>query len=398
MGTFTRTARARGCWWAAGALSAVVLAASSVSIASPAAASTSSTVRLAATTSLLYGGTGTVSGRVLSGGSGVGGVRVVVYYRPAGTDEWAGLTRTRTTRTGRFKVSTQPGRNTRYFARFRGTSSHGAASSLARRTLVSPLVTLDAAAGPVIAGQSVTLTTKVVPSHPSRTITYQWLDPGGVWRNVGTGTLSSASQHMASFSIPNVATYWFRVGLPAHSDHAEGRAVEQVIGVASTATPPPPTAPPPPSSPAVYEARDSAPNGRPPAVQSAGGYVISAGTSNCANSGSGRLTVTGPGISDSLAFDHPVFDYYRNNFFTWDPSIRVWTYVSSSRWMERNRLTFGTWIDYLDGTPSDPATYTVTTGLYWGVTQSVIDSWVNLQYEVAVTFLTDPSPYYACRA
>jgi hypothetical protein len=40
----------------------------------------------------------------------------------------------------------------------------------------------------------------------------------------------------------------------------------------------------------------------------------------------------------------------------------------------------------------------VTTGLYWGVTQSVIDSWVNLQYEVAVTFLTDPSPYYACRA
>ena len=89
--------------------------------------------------------------------------------------------------------------------------------------------------------------------------------------------------------------------------------------------------------------------------------------------------MTGPSFSDQFAFDHPVFDYYRNNFWTWDPSTRVWTYVRSSHWMERNRLTFGAWTDQVTGTPTDPATYAVTTGTYWGVTQSFIDSLVNLQ-------------------
>ena len=144
---------------------------------------------------------------------------------------------------------------------------------MAVRTLVVPFVTLTPGATTVTAGQSVNLTAAVRPEHPGMAVTYQWLDATGAWKDVGSGTLNSASQHTTSFSIPAVATFWFRVVLPAHRDHAEAHGIADVVGAAPaspppppTSPPPPPTNPPPPAGPAVYEANDTAPGGRPPAV------------------------------------------------------------------------------------------------------------------------------------
>jgi hypothetical protein len=377
-------------WRTAGAATVVVLVSSSFTPAT-AIAATRSTVRIHATPELLYGASGTVSGRVLSHGSGVHGKHVVVYYRKAGADHWSRLARLRTSRTGRYRLATHPGTNTRYFARFPGTSARRGASSTAVATLVRPYVTLTASATTVTAGQTVSLTTTVKPVHAGMTITYQWLD-GALWKNLSTATLNSASQHAVSFSVPRVASYWFRVVLPGHRDHSEGRAVANVVGVAPAPAPPalPPATPP---APAVFDAQDTPPGGYPSDVATPAGYGISGGTDTCSTSGTGEMAVTAPSVGD----DSAVIDYYRNNFWVYDPVARQWTFLSSGRWNANHRFLGGSWYDVETGVIANSTNYQFTPGFYYGVTQSVIDGLSNVQYELAIPFLAEASPYFACR-
>ncbi len=380
-------------WRRAGAATVLVLAASSVAVV-PAGAATRSTVQIQTIPELTYGSFTTVAGRILSGGAGTGHVQVVVYGRGSAARRWSRVATVRTTGTGRFHVLARPGTNTRYFAFFPGTSGRRAASSRAVTTLVRPRTTLTASAASVLTGQSVTLTTSVAPSHAGTAVTYQWFD-GMTWKSIGTGTLNVASQAATGFSVPNVGSQWFRVVLAAHRDHSEGRALVNVAGVAApvTGAQPPPTTPPPTGGPAVYEARDLAPGGTANAVTSRQGFSIHGGTNTCSYSGVSQMTVTDPNmVSDGAS----VTDYYRNNFWTYDPRTRQWTYLGSSGWNGSGRFLATAWYDAATGQAANHS-FTFAPGYYYGITQTFLDGGDgNRAYELAVPFLVDSGTLYAC--
>jgi hypothetical protein len=254
-------------------------------------------------------------------------------------------------------------------------------------------MSLSAAGATVTAGQAVALTTTVRPALAGTAVTYQWLDVA-TWKTLGTGTLNSASQHAISITIPKAETYFFRVVLPAQGHRTEGQARAYVTGVPAAVTPPaPPTPTPGGGGPAVYEAGDTPPGGYPNGW-TIGGYSLHGGTNTCSyGAGIRQMTVTEPSFgSDGSS----ATDYFRDNFWTYDPSTRQWTYLSSGHWNAQGRALALPWYDLGTGERAR-RNYEFTPGYYYGVTQSFIDGVTGQQYEMAVPFLVESNQLYACR-
>ena len=170
-----------------------------------------------------YGSTVTVSGRLTSTdtGNGVGGAPVQLYGRRKGTTTWLLLGTATSSSTGALAISHRPTWTLDYRWSYAGSATHGSSVSAARAVGVGTKVSATLSRTSVALGGSVTLSGTVAPTHAGQAVYLQRL-VNGSWSTVAGRTLSSTSTYGFTIKPSSRASYYYRVYKPADVDHLAG--------------------------------------------------------------------------------------------------------------------------------------------------------------------------------
>jgi hypothetical protein len=210
---------------AAGATAMGVLA-----LAVPAQASTTypTTLTEAAPTSITYGASSAVTGRLVLQGTSYGlyNVKVSLYSAPSGSSSWTLVATHATNTSGWVTFIVAPKKATQYELKHAADANFTASSSAAHTIKIHWAVSASLTTNTVKAGKSDTLTTAVSPNAKGTTVTVQRKTSSATtWTNVKTLTLSTNSNAAWTFNAPGTkGTYDYRVVKAATSAYLQGTA------------------------------------------------------------------------------------------------------------------------------------------------------------------------------
>ncbi|MEV0153010.1 S8 family serine peptidase [Micromonospora sp. NPDC050686] len=172
-------------------------------------------------TSLSYGKTVQVSGKVLrkDNGAAVAFVPVELMARRKGTSTFTRVATVTSNSVGYVAYTHKPSWSVEYMWTYRGSGGFIGVSSAVRSVSVAPVVYANLSKTSFPLGGTVTLSGSVAPGHAGQAVYLQRL-VSGVWKTQTSKALSSTSAY--SFSIKPTArgTYSYRVYKPGDSDHA----------------------------------------------------------------------------------------------------------------------------------------------------------------------------------
>ncbi|MBY8871819.1 S8 family serine peptidase [Micromonospora sp. PLK6-60] len=172
-------------------------------------------------TSLTFGKTVQVSGKVLrkDNGAAIAGVPVELMARRKGTSTFTRVATVTSNSVGYVAFTHKPSWSVDYMWTYRGSGGFIGAPSAVRSVSVAPVVYANLSKTSFPLGGTVALSGSVAPGHAGQTVYLQRL-VSGVWKTQTSKALSSTSGY--SFSIKPTArgTYSYRVYKPGDSDHA----------------------------------------------------------------------------------------------------------------------------------------------------------------------------------
>ena len=178
---------------------------------------------LAATpTSVLHGGTVTLTGRLqrVDTAAGIPGETVTVERRPKGTTTWTALTTVTTANDGTLDLNPQlsPQAHTEYRLRHPATPFYGASTSRTVTVLVGVRLTARLNRTSMALGRTATITGQVVPAHHGKRIRLQHKQ-GRIWRTVQAKPLPATGH--CSFAVRPRATgiSGWRIYKASDTDH-----------------------------------------------------------------------------------------------------------------------------------------------------------------------------------
>ncbi|HEV2891403.1 MAG TPA: glycoside hydrolase family 44 protein [Frankiaceae bacterium] len=195
----------------------------------PTAARTATALTAAvAPTAVTYGATVTVTGRLTSGGAGLGGRTVAVEAQRRGTTSWVSAGTATTTADGRLSKVLTPQWSATLRWRYPGDGTYAPAIATAGVT-VRVRVSSTLSSGTVARGGTVRIAGSVAPRHPgSRVALQQWSDG---WRTVTTQYLSSTSGFSFPIRHTTAGTRQYRVLFVGDADHAPGAGPTHTLRV-----------------------------------------------------------------------------------------------------------------------------------------------------------------------
>src|SRR6266545_2835636 len=174
------------------------------------------------TTSLTYGGTVTLTGRLLKGdGTGpIAGAALRLYARQKGTSSWRLLHTGTTDSTGTTKYVYKPSFGNDFQWRWYSGSPDliGSGSNIVG-VGVRPIVSEYVSRTTLPLGGTVTVSGGVNPYHVGQVVYLQHYIGSGRWVNVASGKLSSKSTYAFTLKPASRGTYSYRVVKPADADH-----------------------------------------------------------------------------------------------------------------------------------------------------------------------------------
>jgi hypothetical protein len=173
------------------------------------------------TSSITYGGSVTLTGRLLKGDSSgpIAGATFRLYARQKGTSTWRLLRTATTDATGTAKYLYKPAFGNDFQWRYFGSPDRiGSGSNLAS-VGVRPIVSAYVSRASLPLGGSVTVSGGVNPYHPGQTVYVQRYIGSGRWTNVASATLSSKSIYSVALKPGWRGTFSYRVVKPADADH-----------------------------------------------------------------------------------------------------------------------------------------------------------------------------------
>jgi len=181
------------------------------------------TLTLAATpTSVLHGGTVTLTGRLqwVDTAAGIPGETVTVERRPKRTTTWTALTTVTTANDGTLDLNPQlsPQAHTEYRLRHPATPFYGASTSRTVTVLVGVRLTARLNRTSMALGRTATITGQVVPAHHGKRIRLQHKQ-GRIWRTVQAKPLPATGH--CSFAVRPRATgiSGWRIYKASDTDH-----------------------------------------------------------------------------------------------------------------------------------------------------------------------------------
>ena len=172
----------------------------------------------ASPSTLNYGVSTMLSGKLTSSGSPLSGKQVILEQRPVGASAFSAVATLTTDMNGYYsKSGLVPRKNTDYRVRFVGEEASGLKSSVAvRRASVRALVSQSTATTGLKLGQSRTIYGAVTPAHAgSVKLTVR---RNGVVISTRSLTLSS-SRYRFAYKPPSIGTYSFSVTFAGDTDH-----------------------------------------------------------------------------------------------------------------------------------------------------------------------------------
>jgi hypothetical protein len=183
-------------------------------------------------TTLTYGGTTTVTGKLVRSdtGAAVAGATVQLLAGQKGTTTWRLLGTRTTSSTGVASVAHKPAAGQDYQWTYAGTSSLLGARSALASVGVRPIVTASVSASSIRLGGSVLIGGGVTPAHPSQVV-YLQRYVSGKWVGVATGRLSPRSTYLFTIKPSARGTYAYRVARPADVDHLVTTSVMRTFTV-----------------------------------------------------------------------------------------------------------------------------------------------------------------------
>ena len=175
----------------------------------------------AAPTSVLYGGTVTLTGRLQQADTaGVAGETVTVERRPKGKTTWTALTTVTTASDGTLVPNLQvtPQAHSEYRLRHPATPFYAASTSPIAAVRVGVRLTARLNRTSMVLGHTATIAGQVVPAHRGQRIRLQHKQ-GRSWRTVQARTLPATGRY--SFALRPRATgiSWWRIYKPSDADH-----------------------------------------------------------------------------------------------------------------------------------------------------------------------------------
>jgi hypothetical protein len=176
---------------------------------------------VAAPTSVLYGGTVTLTGRLQEADSaGIADETVTVERRPKGTTTWTTLTTVTTASDGTFDPSPQvtPQVHTQYRLRHPATPFYAASTSPTATVLVGVRLTARLNPTSMTLGRTATISGQVVPTHRGQRIRLQYKQ-GQSWRTAQTRTLPATGRYSFALRPRGTGTSWWRIHKASDADH-----------------------------------------------------------------------------------------------------------------------------------------------------------------------------------
>jgi Zn-dependent metalloprotease len=184
---------------------------------------TSTSITQSATT-LIAGGSATISGKLVTSGTST----VIPYYpvrlewRKKGTSTWTLLATKSSLSTGAFSATVKPTASTEYRWRFLGTNGWIASTSATKAVLVRPAITETVNDSTIALRKSFTVSGRVLPRMDGQTIKLQRYY-SGAWHTVTSTTLARYDTTRSKYAmtyVPTVrGTLRFRIYKPADAFH-----------------------------------------------------------------------------------------------------------------------------------------------------------------------------------
>lgn len=174
-------------------------------------------------TSVTYGATVTVSGRLTRSdtGAGIPGVPVQLYARRKGTTSWLLVGAATSTGTGAVTLTHPPRWSVDYRWNYRGSGTFLGSASALRPVGVRTAVGATLSRTSIALGGPVTLSGAVAPGHPTQVVYLQRL-VNGSWTTVTSRPLTSISTYEFPITPSSRGTYSYRIYKPADTDHLAG--------------------------------------------------------------------------------------------------------------------------------------------------------------------------------
>jgi 5-hydroxyisourate hydrolase-like protein (transthyretin family) len=175
----------------------------------------------AAPTSVLYGGTVTLSGRLQQANTaGIAGETVTVERRPKGTTTWSALTTVTTASDGTLDPNPQlaPQAHTEYRLRHPASPFYAASTSSTATVLVGVRLTARLNRTSMALGRTATITGQVVPAHRGQRIRLQHKQ-GRSWRTVQAKILPATGRYSFALRPRASGTSWWRIYKASDADH-----------------------------------------------------------------------------------------------------------------------------------------------------------------------------------
>jgi predicted GH43/DUF377 family glycosyl hydrolase len=166
----------------------------------------------ASKTTLVYGQSAVLSGRVTQGAAGVAGQAVSLLSQPFGVTALGPLGTATTGGDGSYSLTVKPVKTTTY-----GASFPGATAPAKVKVAVRPLVKLSV----VRKGSRGTFSGRISPAHPKRPVTIQ-LQKGTRWVTFAKLTSSARSTFALKKALKPRTKYRFRAATAADKDHLGG--------------------------------------------------------------------------------------------------------------------------------------------------------------------------------
>jgi Lamin Tail Domain/Fibronectin type III domain len=193
---------------------------SSPVIPGPPAATTLSLA--ASSTSLLHGGTVTLSGRLQleNTTTGVAGETLILERRPKGTISWTTLTTVTTASDGTLDPAQQvtPQAHTEYRLRHPATPFYAASTSKVADVRVGVRLTVRRNRTSMAVGRTATISGQVTPAHRGQQLRLQQ-KRGRSWHTAQKKTLPASGRYSFGLRPKTTGTSWWRVYKASDSDH-----------------------------------------------------------------------------------------------------------------------------------------------------------------------------------
>jgi hypothetical protein len=195
----------------------------------------------ASPTTLTYGASATISGRLTrtDTGAGLGRRAVELQIRSRRADNtwgaWSTIAATTTANTGTvgaYSFSHATRRNSQYRVRFAGQENTLlAVTSAARGINVRPSVTSALSTTSMGLGSTARLTGKAAPNLAGRTVRLQQRRADGTWATIASKALTSTSGYSFAIKPTRRGTYRYRVIVPAAPPYVQGASPARTLKV-----------------------------------------------------------------------------------------------------------------------------------------------------------------------